>query len=180
RRVRLDEVNRQVFDRERRQEETERLARREQELDGQITRLQQALAQAEARARPEDAAVAAVRARPLAIGPSDDPTLRSYQTTLDDHHRRLDLARKRRDAARADLEALQANLTGERDTRAALVLALRDRIEAAHRIGARSVLELIDAQMAYREVLRQQASRRADYWRAIHQLNAVLGREVLP
>ncbi|MBX3466934.1 MAG: TolC family protein [Planctomycetes bacterium] len=82
--------------------------------------------------------------------------------------------------ARRALELARAAATGLGDTQVEAARSVRDRIEAAHRIGARSVLELIDAQMAYREVLRQQASRRADYWRAIHQLNAVLGREVLP
>jgi small conductance mechanosensitive channel len=133
RRTRLDEVTRQVLDQVRRGEETARLARREEELNAQLARLQQALAQAEARAKEEESEIAAVRSRTQALHDGNDPALRTYQTTLEDHDRRLAAARKRRDAARADLEGLQTTITTERDTRAALVMTLRDQIDDAHR-----------------------------------------------
>ncbi len=55
----------------------------------------------------------------------------------------------------------------------------RATIEEAYGLGGRSLLELLDAQQAYRGVYGEYVGARADYLRALHRLNAVVGEEVV-
>jgi cobalt-zinc-cadmium efflux system outer membrane protein len=55
----------------------------------------------------------------------------------------------------------------------------RDTIEEAYGLGGRTLLELLDAQRTYRDVYRDHVTARADYLRALHRLNAIVGEEVL-
>jgi cobalt-zinc-cadmium efflux system outer membrane protein len=55
----------------------------------------------------------------------------------------------------------------------------RDRIQEAYRLGGRTLIEVLDAQEAYRQTMRLLIETRADYWRALHMLNAAVGQQVL-
>jgi cobalt-zinc-cadmium efflux system outer membrane protein len=55
----------------------------------------------------------------------------------------------------------------------------RDTIEEAYGLGGRTLLELLDAQRTYRDVYRDHVTARAEYLRAMHRLNAIVGEEVL-
>ena len=55
----------------------------------------------------------------------------------------------------------------------------RNTIEEAYALGGRTLLELLDAQSVYRDAFREHVIARADYLRALHRLNAIVGEEVL-
>lgn len=55
----------------------------------------------------------------------------------------------------------------------------RNTIEEAYALGGRTLLELLDAQSVYRDAFREHVVARADYLRALHRLNAIVGEEVL-
>jgi cobalt-zinc-cadmium efflux system outer membrane protein len=57
---------------------------------------------------------------------------------------------------------------------------VRDKIQAAYELGARPLIEVLDAQRAYRETRRRYLEGQAQYWQALHQLNATIGTRVLP
>jgi cobalt-zinc-cadmium efflux system outer membrane protein len=52
---------------------------------------------------------------------------------------------------------------------------LRKRAEAAYRVGDRKLIELLDAQRAYRDRLGHIIEFESDYWRALNKLNAAVG-----
>jgi cobalt-zinc-cadmium efflux system outer membrane protein len=64
-----------------------------------------------------------------------------------------------------------------RDDPAALATAksLRDATEKAVQAGGRKLLDLLDAQRAYRDRLKATVSNQADYWRSLNRLNAATG-----
>lgn len=45
--------------------------------------------------------------------------------------------------------------------------------------GGRSLLEMLDAQRTYRDVARSAVIDQAAYWKALHKLNAAIGKQVL-
>lgn len=55
----------------------------------------------------------------------------------------------------------------------------RQRVEEAYALGGRTLLEVLDAQAAYREVFREHITARADFLRSLHRLNAVVGTEMI-
>jgi cobalt-zinc-cadmium efflux system outer membrane protein len=52
---------------------------------------------------------------------------------------------------------------------------LRKNMEAAYRAGDRKLIELLDAQKAYRDRLAHVIEFRSDYWRTLNKLNAAVG-----
>jgi outer membrane protein, heavy metal efflux system len=56
---------------------------------------------------------------------------------------------------------------------------VRDAITKAYAVGGRTLLEVLDAQRNYRETYRLYTTSRANYWRALHRLNAAIGKQVL-
>jgi cobalt-zinc-cadmium efflux system outer membrane protein len=52
---------------------------------------------------------------------------------------------------------------------------LRKNMEAAYRTGDRKLIELLDAQKAYRDRLGHVIEFQSDYWRALNKLNAAVG-----
>jgi outer membrane protein TolC len=48
-------------------------------------------------------------------------------------------------------------------------------MEAAYRAGDRRLIELLDAQKAYRDRLAHVIEFESDYWRALNKLNAAVG-----
>ncbi|MDB4985592.1 MAG: Heavy metal efflux outer membrane protein CzcC family [Myxococcaceae bacterium] len=60
----------------------------------------------------------------------------------------------------------------------AAATSARSTIEEAYALGGRTLLELLDAQAVYRDAFREHVIARADYLRAVHRLNAIVGEEV--
>jgi len=57
--------------------------------------------------------------------------------------------------------------------------SVRERVRSAYELGGRPLLEVLDAERVYREASRQSVSGRATLLRALHRLNAAIGREVV-
>ena len=55
----------------------------------------------------------------------------------------------------------------------------RDKIEAAYRVGGRPLIDVLDAQRAYRDTQRLDVEDRAGYWQSLYKFNASVGKEVL-
>jgi cobalt-zinc-cadmium efflux system outer membrane protein len=56
---------------------------------------------------------------------------------------------------------------------------VRTRAEEAFKAGGRRLLEVLDAQRAWRDRYRNSITGRAEYWRSLHRLNAALGGRTL-
>ncbi|AKU98766.1 Heavy metal RND efflux outer membrane protein, CzcC family [Labilithrix luteola] len=57
--------------------------------------------------------------------------------------------------------------------------AAREKVLESYRLGGKTLIEVLDAQNAYREAVRLTIEARAGFWKAKHSLNAALGKEVL-
>jgi len=60
-----------------------------------------------------------------------------------------------------------------------LAQSVRDRMRRAYELGGQSLLELLDAEEAYRDALRAELQGRANYLRALHGLNVAVGTRVI-
>ncbi|HUL12490.1 MAG TPA: TolC family protein, partial [Methylococcaceae bacterium] len=56
---------------------------------------------------------------------------------------------------------------------------VRDKIRAAYELGGKPLIEVLDAQRAYRETYRLHIASRSGYWHSLHGLNAAIGKQVL-
>lgn len=56
---------------------------------------------------------------------------------------------------------------------------VRDKIRAAYELGGKPLIEVLDAQRAYRETYRLHIASRSGYWHSLHALNAAVGKQVL-
>jgi cobalt-zinc-cadmium efflux system outer membrane protein len=56
---------------------------------------------------------------------------------------------------------------------------VRDRTEAGFRAGGKTLLEVIDAENAYRDTHRSYILAQSTYWHTLHRLNAAIGKQVL-
>jgi cobalt-zinc-cadmium efflux system outer membrane protein len=52
-------------------------------------------------------------------------------------------------------------------------------MEAAYKAGGRTILEVLDAQRAYRDAGRLHARIQSAYWHALHSFNAAVGASIL-
>jgi cobalt-zinc-cadmium efflux system outer membrane protein len=93
-------------------------------------------------------------------------------------------------AARLDLRAELEQAIRDYEVAYQLVTALdeealnaaayvRQRVEEAYRLGGSTVLEVLDAQSAFREVYGEHIVARAEVLRALHSLNATVGTEII-
>ncbi|WP_394840044.1 TolC family protein [Pendulispora rubella] len=62
----------------------------------------------------------------------------------------------------------------------AAAAAARDKVQESYRLGGRTLLEVLDAQQAYRDAYRLSIEARAGFFKALHALNAAIGNQVLP
>jgi cobalt-zinc-cadmium efflux system outer membrane protein len=94
------------------------------------------------------------------------------------------------DARRAAVRAeLAQNLSAFGAARSAVVVddrtqleaakSVRDRMEAAYQAGGRTVLELLDAERAYRDAQRLHVGVQSVYWHALYRINTAAGRNFL-
>lgn len=56
---------------------------------------------------------------------------------------------------------------------------VRDKIKMAYELGGRPLIEVLDAQRAYRDTYRLYITGRSGYWHTLHRLNAAIGKQVL-
>jgi cobalt-zinc-cadmium efflux system outer membrane protein len=92
----------------------------------------------------------------------------------------------RRAALRAELAqnlsafgAAHASATADDRTQLEAAKSVRDRMEAAYQAGGRTILELLDAERAYRDAQRLHVGVQSGYWHALHRINTAAGRKVL-
>jgi cobalt-zinc-cadmium efflux system outer membrane protein len=57
---------------------------------------------------------------------------------------------------------------------------VREKINAAYNLGGRTLLDVLDAEHAYRDAVRARTAGLISYWRAIYKLNAAVGTEAVP
>lgn len=69
----------------------------------------------------------------------------------------------------------------QRDDQATIQAArnLREKTEAAYKVGGRKLIEVLDAQRAYRERVQASITSQADYWRSLSRLNAAIGMKII-
>jgi cobalt-zinc-cadmium efflux system outer membrane protein len=75
--------------------------------------------------------------------------------------------------------AAHAAVTAEDKTQLELARTVRDRMEAAYQAGGRTVLEVLDAERAYRDAQRLHIAVQSAYWHALHQINTAAGTLIL-
>ncbi len=86
----------------------------------------------------------------------------------------------------ADVEQAVAEFrTAEEDVTAigppqlAAARSVRDRTVAAYGLGGKTLLDVLDAERAYRDTHRTYILSQSGYWHALHRLNAAVGQQVL-
>jgi cobalt-zinc-cadmium efflux system outer membrane protein len=72
-----------------------------------------------------------------------------------------------------------ANVTVNDPEQLRTAQSVRDRIEQAYKAGGRTLLELLDAERAYRDARRTYILGQSAYWHSLHRLNAAVGQQVL-
>jgi cobalt-zinc-cadmium efflux system outer membrane protein len=87
---------------------------------------------------------------------------------------------------RAEVEEVSRNyrfayeaVTADAPLRIEAARDARDKIETAYRVGGRPLIDVLDAQRAYRDTQRLDVEDRAGYWQSLYKFNASVGKEVL-
>ena len=87
---------------------------------------------------------------------------------------------------RAEIEEVSRNyrfayeaVTADAPLRIEAARNARDKIEAAYRVGGRPLIDVLDAQRAFRDTQRLDVQDRAGYWQSLYRFNASVGKEVL-
>jgi cobalt-zinc-cadmium efflux system outer membrane protein len=100
------------------------------------------------------------------------------QTALNLQSQLLDLRAEVEQAVDA-FRAAYANVTSLDPEQLKAARNVRDKIEAGYKAGGRTLLELLDAEKAYRDANRTYILGQSTYWHALHKLNAAVGKQVL-
>ena len=79
----------------------------------------------------------------------------------------------------AEFQAARVDVTAVGPEQLQTARSVRDRTEAAYQAGGKTLLEVIDAERAYRDTNRTYILGQSTYWHSLHQLNAALGKQVL-
>jgi cobalt-zinc-cadmium efflux system outer membrane protein len=81
--------------------------------------------------------------------------------------------------AAQDFSTAHANVVSVDAKQLKTAEGVRDRVAASYKVGGRSLLEVLDAQRAYRDTLKLYVSGQANYWRSLHRLNGAIGKQVI-
>jgi cobalt-zinc-cadmium efflux system outer membrane protein len=73
----------------------------------------------------------------------------------------------------------KANVTVNDPEQLRTAQGVRDKIEEAYKAGGKTLLELLDAERAYRDARRTYILGQSSYWHSLHRLNAAVGKQVL-
>jgi cobalt-zinc-cadmium efflux system outer membrane protein len=76
--------------------------------------------------------------------------------------------------------AAYANVKANAPEQLRVARDVRDKIEQAYKVGGKTLLELLDAERAYRDTRRTYILGQSSYWHSLHKLNAAIGKQVLP
>jgi cobalt-zinc-cadmium efflux system outer membrane protein len=79
----------------------------------------------------------------------------------------------------AEFQAARSNVISLGTEQLQAARSVRDRTEAAFRLGGKTLLEVIDAERAYRDTYRTHILSQSGYWHALYKLNAAVGQQVL-
>jgi len=79
----------------------------------------------------------------------------------------------------AEFESAKDDATSTGPEQLRTARSVRDRTEAGFRAGGKTLLEVIDAENAYRDTHRTYVLAQSSYWHALHRLNAAIGKQVL-
>jgi cobalt-zinc-cadmium efflux system outer membrane protein len=83
------------------------------------------------------------------------------------------------ETALTELRTAGANAESISSEQLKLAAEVRDSITDAYRAGGRPLIDVLDAQRAYRETARAHVSSRASYWRALWKFQTALGQQVI-
>ena len=100
------------------------------------------------------------------------------QTALTLQAQLLDLRAEVEQAVDA-FRAAYANVTSLDPEQLKAARNVRDKIEAGYKAGGRTLLEVLDAERAYRDANRTYILGQSTYWHSLHKLNAAVGKQVL-
>jgi cobalt-zinc-cadmium efflux system outer membrane protein len=75
--------------------------------------------------------------------------------------------------------AAYANVTANDPEQLRTARSVRDRIEQGFKAGGKTLLEVLDAERAYRDANRTYILGQSSYWHSLHRLNAAVGKQVL-
>src|SRR5262249_23702775 len=101
-----------------------------------------------------------------------------FQAALTLKAQLLDLRSEVEQAAEA-FRVAHANLTTNDPEQLKAAQSVRDKIEAGYKAGGRTLLEVIDAERAYRDTNRTYIMGQSNYWHSLHRLNSAIGKQVL-
>ncbi len=79
----------------------------------------------------------------------------------------------------AEFESAKDDATSTGPEQFRTARSVRDRTEAGFRAGGKTLLEVIDAENAYRDTHRSYILAQSAYWHTLHRLNAAIGKQVL-
>ncbi len=79
----------------------------------------------------------------------------------------------------AEFQAAHTNVSSIGREQLQAARSVRDRTETAYKLGGKTLLEVIDAERAYRDTYRTYIMSQSGYWHALHRLNASVGQQVL-
>ena len=78
-----------------------------------------------------------------------------------------------------EFQAARTNALSIGPQQLAAARSVRDRTMAAYKLGGKTLLEVLDAQRAYRDTHRTYILGQSAYWHALHKLNAAVGEQIL-
>ena len=79
----------------------------------------------------------------------------------------------------AEFQTARTSVGAMGDEQLKAARSVRDRTETAFRLGGKTLLEVIDAERAYRDTYRTYILNQSGYWHALHRLNAAVGQQIL-
>ena len=79
-----------------------------------------------------------------------------------------------------DFKVAHTNVTTDDPKALESARKVRDGIENAYKLGGRPLLEVLDAERAYRDTYKLYISSQSAYWHSLHRLNAAIGKQAIP
>ena len=78
-----------------------------------------------------------------------------------------------------EFQAAQTNVISIGPQQLVAARSVRDRTVDAYKLGGKTLLDVLDAERAYRDTHRNYILGQSAYWHALHRLNAAIGQQVL-
>jgi cobalt-zinc-cadmium efflux system outer membrane protein len=81
--------------------------------------------------------------------------------------------------ALAALSAARAGVVADDPAQLEAARSVRDRMEAAYKLGGRTILEVLDAERAYRDAMRLHIGVESGYWHALYRFKTAAGAPIV-